>query len=207
MKKANAPLTESQLEKAGQTALATIQAVKITSQAVYLDVIELVKRAKSFKKETKKVFGPMKDKAYAAYKEILAQYAKIDEPFDRAEAYGKSLMLDWERRQQAIADEKARKAAAALEALPADAPVPAALARPIENRAHAVEGVTYIDNWQARVVDLSAFFQYLMNHPELIPDFVTPDLSALSQKAKLTASTESPYPGVEFVNERYSRIG
>lgn len=199
------PVSEKQLAVKGQSILTDAQALKVTSQANYLAAIALRKQAKDFKAESKKVFDPMYRKAKEAANEIKSQWNKIDEPFDTVIDLATSAMIDWEGKQQAIADEKQRKLdekLAEAEANGETPPKPALV--PVENKAHQAEGIVWIDNWKAKVVNLLALVQRADKDPAYL-QYLEPNESALNAAAKFTRDQPYDIPGVEFYNDRYPR--
>lgn len=82
---------------------------KIQDQAT----LERVNKAKLYirelRNEVRKVFEPMKKKAYAAYKEILDQYKKVEAPIIEAEKYCDRLLAEWFAEQRRQREEAERK--------------------------------------------------------------------------------------------------
>lgn len=100
-----------QLEKRAGNLPAQVRSLgpKIQDQAT----LERVNKAKLYirelRNEVRKVFEPMKKKAYAAYKEILDQYKKVEAPIIEAEKYCDRLLAEWFAEQRRIREEAERK--------------------------------------------------------------------------------------------------
>ena len=100
-----------QLEKRAGDLPAQVRSLgpKIQDQAT----LERVNKAKLYirelRNEVRKVFEPMKKKAYAAYKEILNQYKKVEAPIIEAEKYCDRLLAEWFAEQRRIREEAERK--------------------------------------------------------------------------------------------------
>ena len=100
-----------QLEKRAGNLPAQVRSLgpKIQDQAT----LERVNKAKLYirelRNEVRKVFEPMKKKAYAAYKEILDQYKKVEAPIIEAEKYCDRLLAEWFAEQRRLREEAERK--------------------------------------------------------------------------------------------------
>lgn len=82
---------------------------EIKDQEMLKQVNQAKLALRDLRNEIKSVFEPMKKKAYAAYKEILEQWKKIEAPVVEAEKYCDKLLAAWFAEQRRQREEAERK--------------------------------------------------------------------------------------------------
>lgn len=208
---------------------------------------------KRVRKAISDTFDPIREKAHAAWKEVIAQQKKHDDPLEvaekllgrvmgqfqaEAEAERQRLIreeqkrLDEERRQAQVkadaeratqlkADEDARlahaialeaegkkaEAARVLNAPPPPPPPPPAQPKQVSAYIHhapKAAGVSFRDNWKARVVDKEALVKACAAGTQPLT-LLTPDQKVLDGIAKALKG-EARIPGVEFYSENVTAV-
>ena len=153
----------------------------------------LVKLAKGID-TAKAALKPMRDSTTAAWKAGTELEKRLVGPMEEA----KKLLANrrgeaWKR----ITDEAAVLASVAMDAgdfdnLPAAPEV-------------AKQGVTSGEIWKAEVVDMKAFLEYCLQHPDRAGAFLIPNESALNQMAKILKDTFD-IPGCRLVKSYSSTV-
>ncbi len=198
-----------EIEEQGMDLVAKAQGASIVSQATYEAVADLAREAKAFLKEVDKVWKEPVEAAHRAHKAATTARKKQREPYEKAERICKSLLNEWDAEQRRIAAEKARKeeeerleAAAIIAEAGNEKLADEIISAPVPPVIHVEKpsGVSYIDNWKARVID-----------PVAVPDFFggmrlkIVDEKAINALAK-AAKGQNPPAGIEYYNDRTTRI-
>lgn len=189
---------------------------------------EQIRNIKAARKRWTDYWGPLKAKAHAAWKEVVAKEKEGTDVCDRAERMAKQKADAWRfeeerkaeeerRRLQAIADEKARRERERLEKEAAKLKTPelkeerleqaAAIEAPVVEIAAPVEveGVAIRKVWKARLVDMDKLIAAAG------PGTVAASLLAFNEKAAnaFARSTKGnvKVDGIEFYEERITSVG
>ncbi len=195
----------------------------VASKEDYQTAYARVKDIKAIRSKWTAYWGPVKTKAHAAWKEIVARESAVVKICDQAERMAKDKADAWyaeeqrkaaaeQARRQAVADEKARRERERLQKEAAKLKTPELreerLAQAAEVEApvitveapEQVEGVSTRTIWKARVVDMAALIEAAK------PNTVAASFLAVNQQVldAFSRSTKGavPVPGVEFYAER-----
>jgi len=203
--------------------------ITVTDGITYSAAAEFLKELKTAQAKVVKFFGPMKQKAHAAWKEIVASESNVLNPLKAAEGSIKNKMLyyDDERKRQAaeeqnklqkIADAKAEaermrqiKAAAKLktgslrEERLAEADEVIAPIIHVQHETPKVTGISSRTAWKARIINKQDFIRAAAADQNLL-GFVTIDQTALNRLAQATKG-QLNYRGIEFYSERIMAAG
>ncbi len=209
MSKTKALATREQLVKDGIQLEEQVGALKITSQAKYLEMEMFFTWGKGRLDMADAFMEPMRVKSYAAYQEVLESKRILRAPFEKAVKLARQRIKGWDeleaekaRQAQAArvaaeraAEEAARAAKKAGEAPPPPPPAP----RPRENRAEQGT-LTWVDNWKSGNVDMVALVKAAAKNPALMI-YLAPNRQELDKFAKRTVG-DVEVPGVEWKNDR-----
>ena len=249
------PAVETQeIQRETSSLITQAQATAVKSAAEYEQAGALLVAIRKVRKSIADTFDPIREKAHAAWKEVIAQRDKHDLPLETAERSISRLMgtyqaeveaerqrlireenkrkeeearaaqakADAERAEQIRVDGEARLAhALALEAEgknaeanrvlnapppppPPPAPPPAPTARAVIPAAPKAAGVSFRENWKARVTDLQLLVTACANGHQPLT-FLVPNQSVLDGIAK-ALKAEGRVPGVEFYSENISSV-
>jgi hypothetical protein len=202
-------LVESKAEQEMSAIMSKAAAFVVNDEQTYVDADQIINEVRGKVKVLEPELQPMKETATRAWKAAVALWKKyIDDPLeacktldrkryawkqaeDRKRAAEAERLRQIELKKQA--DERLALATRMAEAGMAeqadkiiDAPAaPVEVAAPV--KVDKPEGQSYVENWQATVVDAS-----------LVPrDFLMPDMVAIGKYAKLMKGKAS-MPGVKF---------
>ena len=87
-----------------------IQALTVHDDETLQEAGSALIQVKTYQKKVKETFGPAKDAAYKAYKEMGALFNKAMQPLERIEGMIKPMIRSYQAEQKRIADEAQRKA-------------------------------------------------------------------------------------------------
>jgi hypothetical protein len=204
-------------------------ALPITSHEDYVQVADALKEVKSFTKQVQEFFAPLKEKAHAAWKALTTKENETLAPARAWEAECKTALATWDAEQERLRLEEQRRLeavarqqeeqrrleeAAALEAegiAEADkgklAEAERLIDEPVETPVVVVEkatpqiaGISFRENWDARVVDLQALIRFVAQNPTH-QNLLQPNLIALRAQAKSLKGNLS-IPGVKPFSTR-----
>lgn len=204
--------TVTELESQALSVPDQAKQIVITDQQSYGLAGEILVKVKGLRARIAEVFDPIIEKAHSAHKEAINQKKKVEAPLLIAEAHVKPLMAFWVNEQErkrredeaklraealakAEAEQLARAEAAekrgdhkAAEAIVSRPIQVAPVVLPVETP--KVAGVSFRQNWKARVVDLA-----------LVPlEYLVPDMVALNGVAR-ALKNQARVAGVEFYSE------
>jgi hypothetical protein len=204
-------------------------ALPVTSHEDYVQVADALKEVKSFTKQVQEFFAPLKEKAYATWKALTTKENETLAPARAWEAECKSALATWDAEQERFRQEEQRRLeaearrqeeerrlaeAVALEAEGIAEADPSKLAEadrlieePVETPVVVVEketpkvaGISYRDNWDAKVVDLQALIRYVAQNASH-QNLLQPNLIALRAQAKSLKGALS-IPGVRAYSQK-----
>lgn len=215
----NQPSVENELRAAGNATVESARAIKIADNADYEGAGKFLVEIKQRAKQVEGYWKPLKEKARAAWQEIVDKEKTMLSPLSEAETTIKREMVRYSaeqeaarraaeaearRRQQeerdrllaeAIAAEKAGNAASAAASVAMAEMVEDMAAPAVVAEAPKAAGVSVRKTWKARVLD-DAAVPVIANGIVIRPI----DAAALNNIARLTKGTAS-IPGVEFYEE------
>jgi len=164
-------------------------------------------QVKTYQKKVKETFGPAKDAAYKAYKEMGALFNKAMQPLERIEGMIKPMIRSYQVEQKRIADEAQRKAEAEaqkeaedkrleqarlLEAQGEKKAADTILEIPVVAKAVVlpppptppkVAGVSMRDHWKAEILDTKALC-VAIGAGKASVDYVLPNTQVLDKEAR-----------------------
>lgn len=217
------PSVENELRAVGSATVEAARAIKIADNAAYESAGKFLVEIKQRAKQVEGYWKPLKEKARAAWQEIVGKEKAMLSPLSEAETTIKREMVRYSaeveaerrkaesearRRQQeerdrlladAIAAEKAGNAASAAAAVAMAEMVEDMAAPAVVAEAPKAAGVSVRKTWKARVTDAAAVPIYA-NGAEIRPI----DGAKLNEIARLTKGT-AIIAGIEFFEE--STIG
>lgn len=220
---ANQPSVENELRAAGNATVEAARAIKITTNDDYEGAGKFLVEIKKRAKQVEGYWKPLKEKARAAWQDVVDKEKSMLAPLNEAEKIIKADMVRYSaeveaerrkaeaearRRQQeerdrllaeAIAAEKVGNAASAAASVAMAEMVEDMAAPAVVAEAPKAAGVSVRKTWKARVLD-DAAVPVLANGVVIRPI----DAAMLNNIARLTKGTAS-IPGVEFYEE--SSIG
>lgn len=198
--------------------------ITVTDGINYGVAAEFLMELKAAQSKVVKFFGPMKQKAHAAWKEIVASESNVLNPLKAAEDSIKNKLLYYDaeekrkaveeqRRLQKIADAKAeaerQRQIKAAENLKTDSLREERLEEaeeviaPIIHVQHdtpKIRGISSRTVWKARIVNKQAFIKAGGSDQNLL-GFITIDETSLNRLAQATKG-QLNYPGIEFYSVR-----
>jgi len=219
----NQPSVESELRAAGNATVEAARAIKITTNDDYEGAGKFLVEIKKRAKQVEGYWKPLKEKARAAWQDVVDKEKAMLAPLNKAEKIIKADMVRYTAEQEAArraAEEEARRRqqeerdrllaeaiAAEKAGNSASAAASVAMAEMVEDMAAPVvvpeapkaAGVSVRKSWKARVVDADKV-PVAANGIVIRPI----DAAALNNIARLTKGT-AQIPGVEFYEE--STIG
>lgn len=199
----------------------------VASNEDYKNAYAQIAVIKNVRKRWSDYWLPLRDKAYATYKEVLGRLQEGTKTCDAAERRAKKIADDWryeqerkaeeeQRRLQAIADEKARREKERLEKEAAKLKTPEKKAERLEQAAEViaptitvakpveVKGVSVRITTKARLVDMSALIA------AATPGSTAASLLEFNERAAnaFARSTKGKVaiPGIEFYQDRSSSV-
>jgi len=213
---------EIQNESAQYPVKATELAQAVKDDESYKNAADFLMTIKGFKKKVQESFGPVVQKANAAWKAAIDLRKLADDPLDRAERIIKPALVAYDMEQERkrrdeqdrlMAEQKkhdedarlaqAEKMAETGESAAADAILeapPAPIVAPAPPVAAKVSGITYSNRWKAEVTDLKALIKAIAEGKAPIALVMT-NTTALNAVAK-SLKNEVMYPGVRVWSER-----
>ena len=199
----------------------------VSNAEEYKRAVEGLRGIKALRKQWVTFWAPMKEKAYGAWKEIVAKEKQGTDLFDKAENIVKMKAIAWktdadrkaaeeQRRLQAEADEKARRERERLAREAARLKTPEKQAERLEQAAAVqapvvtMQAETKLDGAHTRTI----WRARLVNESDLIaaakPGTVAASFLSFNQKAAdaFARSTKGAVsvPGVEFIEEKSMTI-
>lgn len=191
----------------------------IRSPQDYVAVAEALQQVKSFEKRVLEFFNPLKEKAHATWKALTDKERDTLAPARAWEGECKAGLAAWDTEQERIRQEEQRRLeaearrqeearrleeAAALEAegiaeadesklAEAQALIDAPVETPVvmlEKATPKVAGISYREQWDAKVIDLHALIRFVAANPAytnlLMPNDVALRAQARSLKEKMS---------------------
>jgi hypothetical protein len=210
------------------------RAVAIADDDSYNAAADLLKGIKALRGKIAETFDPHIKRAHDAHKALVKEKADTEAPLTEAEGILKRTLVSYQQTQERIRieearrlEEEARKAeetrqleqAAALERQASDtgdesmraiahevleAPV-AVAAVPVQRATPRVAGISYRDQYTARVASTTKLIAFVAKHPEY-SNLLTPNMTALNQLARAQKEMLQ-IDGVEVVKERIAAAG
>lgn len=215
---------ESELRAAGSATVESARAIKINDNAAYEDAGKFLVEVKRRGKQVEAYWKPLKEKAKAAWQDVVNKEKAMLSPMAEAETTIKREMARYSaeqevvrraaeaearRRQQeerdrllaeAIAAEKSGNASGAAASVAMAEMVEDMTAPAVITEAPRAAGVSVRKTWKARVLD-DRMVPVIANGIVIRPI----DAAALNNIARLTKGTAS-IPGVEFYEESTTAV-
>ena len=184
-----------------------IQALTVHDDETLQEAGSALIQVKTYQKKVKETFGPAKDAAYKAYKEMGALFNKAMQPLERIEGMIKPMIRSYQVEQKRIADEAQRKAEAEaqkeaedkrleqarlLEAQGEKKAADVILEIPVVAKAVVlpppptppkVAGVSMRDHWKAEILDTKALC-VAIGAGKASVDYVLPNTQVLDKEAR-----------------------
>jgi len=207
---------EKEIMEIGSRFKEQIEALKITSQDSFNEMLTMIRTGKAhYKAAVEYVDGtPQKLGIRKRAQAVINRIREYLKPFEEGEGIGKSKMQAWERAEEKKRRDQEAAAAKKREEVLAEArkngdeakveKIETTLPAPRENRAH-VAGTSYVDNWKGKVVDMPALIKAVLAE-KAPPDFIMLNESAVNKFAKAT-NGKVPVVGIEFYNDNFMKIG
>jgi hypothetical protein len=199
----------------------------IETDAEYRACAEHLKAIKRFQKSVADFFKPHKDRAYAAWKALCADETRVLQPALDDERACKAALATYDEQQErarlaeeqrlrelARQEEETRRLheAAALERDGAHEEAAAVLEEPIRPAAVLVQketpkvsGISFRENWSAKVVSLPKLIAFVAAHPEHA-NLLMPNTAALNGLAR-SLKQGMRIDGVEAVCQKTTAAG
>jgi len=203
--------------------------ITVTDGTNYGVAAEFLKELKTAQSKVVKFFGPMKQKAHAAWKEIVASESNLLNPLKAAELSTKNKMLYYDKEEQRKANEEQRRLQKIVDAkveaerlrqitaankLKTDSLRDKRLAEadeviaPVIHVQHEVPKVAGISTrviWKARIINKGQFVMAATKNANL-GAYITIDQTALNRVAQATKG-QLNYPGIKFYSEQIMAAG
>lgn len=211
------------VEQRGLEIKSQVSGLEIVDQTTYDTACDMLKRAKSYVKETESFFKPMKQKAHDAWKEVCSQETSVIAPVKTVIGLIQGKIIHWDAEQariqreaQRILEEQARQRAeeerlaqavaleesgAGVEVVEAvlEQPivaVPVAAPQTFQKSSAAIVRET----WKAEITDLHALVKAAAKDKNLMA-YLSVNQSALDAMARAAKDTLS-IPGVKAVSSK-----
>lgn len=179
---------------------------------------EFLLTVKDLRKEIQETFGPLKEKAWAAHKAIVAEEKRHEDPLIKAEGIVKPLMVAWDREQARIREEEERRLREEARKREEERQLQAAIEAELEgNKAEAeaiiaepvyvppvvlpkatpkVVGIATKTNWKFRITDIS----------KIPREYLCPDEVKIGQMVR-ALKEQFNVPGIEAYPEQNIAAG
>lgn len=166
------------------------RAVRITDPASYERACDFLKGVKALREEISETFDPHIKRAYEAHRALCAEKKDAEAPLAEAERIVKNGLVAYDQAQERIRREEQRRLedqarreeedrrlaeAETLAACGAPEMADALLSEPIDTPVVAVApttpkvtGISYRENWSARITDLHALVKFVAANPSHI---------------------------------------
>ena len=187
-------------------------ALRIVSHDEYVQLAGMLSEVKAFERHVEVWFGPLVQRAHAAWKGLTERKRETLAPAKEWENRVKVALAAWDTEQERIRQEELRRLealarkreeerrlaeAVALEAegiaeadegkiAEAEQMIEEPVETPVVTVAKAtpkVEGISYREQWNVEVVDLFALIRHVAQHPEFT-NLLQPNMTALNAQAR-----------------------
>jgi len=185
------------IEKSKALVLKQASGVAVHDDASQASASAVLVKVRHILKEIETLRKTMTDPLEKKKKEIIAHFRDIAQPLVEAEARINKAISDY--RLKEFAKRLTEQERLYREAAKNPSPIPEAIIPHVAQQEKTIEGLSWVDHWQARVVDLNAVPMYWQDVQILMP--YEPALNSLANQNK----GQNPPPGVVYDYKPFPR--